>query len=170
MSDEGGHGFSRIPILSFPPHLTRGNKELPDMKRATFSVLTLIVLAGLSGCACHQHFPASCVGGDCSACPCPGGCSCGAAQPGCCGAAQAGCGGAAQPASAACEAPCDPCDPAAKKHHCFLAGLFCHKKPPAVNEQPAVDSGPPAGAITYPYYTVRGPRDFLAKNPPSIGP
>ena len=24
--------------------------------------------------------------------------------------------------------------------------------------------------VTYPYYTVRGPRDFLAKNPPSLGP
>ena len=30
--------------------------------------------------------------------------------------------------------------------------------------------GPPAGTITYPYYTIRGPRDFLANNPPSIGP
>ena len=30
--------------------------------------------------------------------------------------------------------------------------------------------GPATGAITYPYYTLRGPRDFLAKNPPSIGP
>ncbi len=37
-------------------------------------------------------------------------------------------------------------------------------------EQPAAAPGPPAAAITYPYYTVRGPRDFLAKNPPSIGP
>ena len=26
------------------------------------------------------------------------------------------------------------------------------------------------GAITYPYYTCRGPRDFLATNPRSIGP
>ncbi len=26
------------------------------------------------------------------------------------------------------------------------------------------------GAITYPYYTSRGPRDFLATNPRSIGP
>ena len=26
------------------------------------------------------------------------------------------------------------------------------------------------GAITYPYYTVRGPRDFLASDPRSIGP
>ncbi|MGA2032701.1 MAG: hypothetical protein ABSG68_10615 [Thermoguttaceae bacterium] len=38
---------------------------------------------------------------------------------------------------------------------------------------PAVDSGPagpPVGAQTYPYYTTRGPRDFLARNPESIGP
>ena len=33
--------------------------------------------------------------------------------------------------------------------------------------QPA---GPPTGAVAYPYYTTRGPRDFLAKKPPSIGP
>ena len=33
--------------------------------------------------------------------------------------------------------------------------------------QPA---GPPSGAVAYPYYTTRGPRDFLAKKPPSIGP
>lgn len=31
-------------------------------------------------------------------------------------------------------------------------------------------SGPGAGAVTYPYYTNRGPRDFLADDPPSIGP
>jgi hypothetical protein len=31
-------------------------------------------------------------------------------------------------------------------------------------------AGPPTGATTYPYYTNRGPRDFLAKNPRSIGP
>lgn len=30
--------------------------------------------------------------------------------------------------------------------------------------------GPPSGTVTYPYYTIRGPRDFLASNPPSIGP
>ena len=29
--------------------------------------------------------------------------------------------------------------------------------------------GPPTGAVTYPYYTHRGPRDFLLDNPPSIG-
>ena len=30
--------------------------------------------------------------------------------------------------------------------------------------------GPPTGQTAYPYYTVRGPRDFLMGNPPSIGP
>ncbi len=30
--------------------------------------------------------------------------------------------------------------------------------------------GPPTGQVAYPYYTTRGPRDFLAKNPPDIGP
>lgn len=30
--------------------------------------------------------------------------------------------------------------------------------------------GPPTGAVAYPYYTTRGPRDFLATNPSSIGP
>jgi hypothetical protein len=30
--------------------------------------------------------------------------------------------------------------------------------------------GPPSGAITYPYYTTRAPRDYLARNPAPIGP
>ncbi|MGD9634735.1 MAG: hypothetical protein AB7G28_21180 [Pirellulales bacterium] len=30
--------------------------------------------------------------------------------------------------------------------------------------------GPPVGQVAYPYYTTRGPRDFLLNNPPSIGP
>jgi hypothetical protein len=30
--------------------------------------------------------------------------------------------------------------------------------------------GPPTAQVAYPYYTVRGPRDFLIDNPPSIGP
>jgi hypothetical protein len=29
--------------------------------------------------------------------------------------------------------------------------------------------GPPTAQIAYPYYTTRGPRDFLLDNPPSIG-
>jgi hypothetical protein len=30
--------------------------------------------------------------------------------------------------------------------------------------------GPLTGSVAYPYYTTRGPRDFLARNPGSIGP
>lgn len=37
--------------------------------------------------------------------------------------------------------------------------------PPA---QP-VAGGPPSAQVAYPYYTTRGPRDFLNPNPPSIG-
>jgi hypothetical protein len=29
--------------------------------------------------------------------------------------------------------------------------------------------GPPTGAYAYPYYTLHGPRDFLASDPPSLG-
>src|SRR4051812_26306095 len=29
--------------------------------------------------------------------------------------------------------------------------------------------GPPSPQVGYPYYTTRGPRDFLVNNPPSIG-
>jgi hypothetical protein len=30
--------------------------------------------------------------------------------------------------------------------------------------------GPPTGQTAYPYYTLRGPRDFLLDNPPPLGP
>ncbi len=29
---------------------------------------------------------------------------------------------------------------------------------------------PPVAAVTYPYYTLRGPRDFLQREPSPIGP
>ncbi len=32
-----------------------------------------------------------------------------------------------------------------------------------------VGSGVPGPTVAYPYYTTRGPRDFLLDNPPSIG-
>jgi hypothetical protein len=39
----------------------------------------------------------------------------------------------------------------------------------SMGQQPGPADGPPAPTVVYPYYTVRGPRDFLAKDPPSIG-
>ena len=38
------------------------------------------------------------------------------------------------------------------------------------SDGPAFTSGPATGAVTYPYYTTHGPRDFLMSNPRSIGP
>ena len=38
----------------------------------------------------------------------------------------------------------------------------------ALESQPFV-AGPPTAQTAYPYYTIRGPRDFLVDNPPSIG-
>ena len=34
----------------------------------------------------------------------------------------------------------------------------------------AYAGGPPTAQVTYPYYTNRAPRDFLAKAPRGIGP
>jgi len=50
-----------------------------------------------------------------------------------------------------------------------VASGFCPHAggyPEAYNYNPS----PPTGQVAYPYYTVRGPRDFLRNNPPSIGP
>lgn len=48
-------------------------------------------------------------------------------------------------------------------------GLLGHNAGAAVAAQPFTP-GPPAAQVAYPYYTHRGPRDFLMANPPSIGP
>ena len=46
-------------------------------------------------------------------------------------------------------------------------GLFGrHKHGGDAEEGP---DGPSTAAVGYPYYTIRGPRDFFADNPPSIG-
>lgn len=121
------------------------------MKSKMFALLAIVALVGFTGC---------CGGGKCFL-PIGGGlfggesCTDGCYDEGCgetccdetCGET---CGG-----EVCCEEParcglldgmqCKPCGP-----------------PPA--------GGPMTGAVAYPYYTNRGPRDFLAKNPPSIGP
>lgn len=74
---------------------------------------------------------------------------------------------------------CDDCDQGACRgpHVGRYGGLAKHHLSSA--EKAMLDSsdygattpaGPPTGAVAYPYYTTRGPRDFLAKCPPSIGP
>lgn len=48
----------------------------------------------------------------------------------------------------------------------LLAGHYARHRQP---QEEAAMEGPPTAAVAYPYYTVRGPRDFLVNNPPSIG-
>jgi hypothetical protein len=57
----------------------------------------------------------------------------------------------------------------------FLAGLrggadsvhgqYANAQPAGAGEA----SGGPMAQVAYPYYTTRGPRDFLVDNPPTIG-
>ncbi len=70
------------------------------------------------------------------------------------GCAGGGCAGGGC-ASGACGLPHATCD-----------GGFCNRPyPPGMTP-----GGMPNAMAQYPYYTIRGPRDFLMKNPPSIGP
>ena len=53
-----------------------------------------------------------------------------------------------------------------------LAGLVGnhHRGPQSHMGPPGPADGPAVAQVTYPYYTTRGPRDYFAANPPSIGP
>ena len=115
-------------------------------------------------CDCTCGFPEDCC---CDAsCGCPDGCcdaSCGCPD-GCCDAS-CGCADGCCDASCGCDSGCSPCQTAIGK----VASGFC----PHSNGYPATynfNPGPPVGQTAYPYYTTRGPRDFLQNNPPTIGP
>jgi hypothetical protein len=110
----------------------------------------------------HASYDAEC--GACEECP-----TCG------CPADQCSCG-------SACGAGCDACG---GKCRCFIEGIAsggcggCGLGGPGGGicpnaggypEYPSFNPGPATGQVAYPYYTVRGPRDFLRDNPPSIGP
>lgn len=47
-------------------------------------------------------------------------------------------------------------------------GVLGHQAGNQLNSQP-FQAGPPTGQVAYPYYSVRGPRDFFMDNPPTIG-
>lgn len=164
----------------------------PPMKTIFGSLLLLLAVAMTTGCCakcgpgCHRwgcgvfnKCTGGCGDGGCA----QGGCTQpGCAQPGCANGACAGnCGadgghaanGAGGPCIGHCPgcgaglfAGCDRCG------HCGLGcGLLAHhcKQYTDIGAQ-AAPSGPPTGTVAYPYYTTRGPRDFFAANPPSIGP
>ena len=75
-----------------------------------------------------------------------------------------------------CAACCNKCGPypgcgqGCGPGGCPAAGCGPAGPSPYGPDGGAAYDGPPTGGVTYPYYTTRGPRDFLADNPRGIGP
>ncbi len=119
------------------------------------SVQTCSTGGGCDDACCGDSSCDSCCGGGCSdGCCGDGGCSSGR-----CGRGGGGC-------SACGGSGCGLCQRMVGR----VASGFCPHSggyPEAYNDY---TPSPPSGQVAYPYYTTRGPRDFLSSNPPSIGP
>lgn len=88
--------------------------------------------------------------GECLGCGGRGGCLFGSGD--CCGGGCGGCHNGCLQNGLSCLLDCDGgCRGSGDQYYNFTPG-------------------PPTGQVAYPYYTTRGPRDFLMANPPSIGP
>ncbi len=145
------------------------------MKRAMFAILALTLVAGSSGCCCLERL--FCWG--CGPCayghegPCQGGCGAGCGGSGCSDCGMAG-GTVTNPGYVD--------EGYAPSPEGYGSGARWRKPPRPAGGHPMVHqrrnaggqyefaAGPPTGGVSYPYYTNRGPRDFLARNPRSIGP
>ncbi len=67
--------------------------------------------------------------------------------------------------------PSDPCNVFANNGGIYDGlGYDPYDRGRGRQQQDVIDPGPPTGAITYPYYTTRGPRDFLARDIRPLGP
>lgn len=135
------------------------------MSRSMYALIAMVALVGSTGCCtmdrllCHPWGCGVWGGGSCG----KGGCGAGD-----CSTGHGGCG----------DAGCSSCGhqgPLARHHankgHHLAGHHEAYKQYPrgAGGEQVGM-AGPPTAGVTYPYYTNRGPRDFLARNPQSIGP
>ncbi len=116
-----------------------------------------------STCGCPEDccdVSCGCVDNCCGCtCSCPEDCCCDAS----CGCVDNCCG--CDSGSCCADRGRNPCQTAIGK----VASGFC----PHSSGYPAMyncNPGPPVGQTAYPYYTTRGPRDFLQNNPPTIGP
>jgi len=87
------------------------------------------------------------------------------------GCSDGGMGGGCNCNGCACGGPCQRM--AERVATGFCACPAGHAMCPHAGGYPEASSfngGPPVGQVAYPYYTTRGPRDFLLDNPPNIGP
>jgi hypothetical protein len=115
------------------------------MRQALFAITVVTLVVGLSGCSAHRRGFTGLMPGSCH--DAPGNCaSCG----------DTGCGGCAKAGCNTCATDCGPC----KRCRSGILAKHCGCR----------QAGPPMVAAPYPYYTLRGPRDFLVDNPPTIGP
>lgn len=150
------------------------------MKRAIFAVLAVALVAGSSGCCCFERL-FCCGGGGCCGYghegPCEGGCGSGCGGSGCSDCGMAG-GTVTEGGYAGGGGPYAPTPhgrgyggpgAVASAKHPAAGHPLVHQRRNA-GGQYEFAAGPPTGGVTYPYYTNRGPRDFLARNPRSIGP
>jgi hypothetical protein len=64
---------------------------------------------------------------------------------------------------------CRPCNLGWQRGGTDYQRFLGHSGGPAAPSGAYGAGGPPTAQVAYPYYTVRGPRDFLAAEPPSIG-
>jgi hypothetical protein len=134
------------------------------------------------GCCCDRYCGHNCDPGygpgsyDCSPCGSPDwgctghrhphgymngqGCMCQGRMPGHCPAPGPHCPCCGHGYCCACCGPPAPGCPACPMCGCGPSGDHVYDFNP----------GPPTAHTAYPYYTLRGPRDFLLDNPPPIGP
>jgi len=145
------------------------------MTRALFVLLAVAGMVGLTGCASTQKKCGSLgCGADCasgcaaSTSTCGGGCSGGCGSCGCdsCNIFSGGCG--VQCCSTQCGGGCGQSGCGMVGGGGFLGGGS--RTPRGWDGQRALVSGPATASVTYPYYTVRGPRDFLTLDNRPIGP
>lgn len=138
------------------------------MKRAFYLLLAMAAASLGGGCQLYQHMHGpACQDG----CGCPGGCggACASCPNGQCANGQCG----------ECDGHPDPYEilhlgqQGPSQRSGVLSWLGYHNGPggPLAGAGDAQAApGPSAGAVSYPYYTNRGPRDFLSPNPRGIGP
>jgi hypothetical protein len=132
------------------------------MKRTLLVLTAILGTAGLCGCACtHGTGPVGLIRGSCAKAPelCASCDDCG-----CDGCGESG----TMMASYANQPECNSCTGGLRHllRKCCCFGHGCDDGGVPEVTQP----GPPVGQVAYPYYTTRGPRDFLMASPRPLGP
>jgi hypothetical protein len=144
--------------------VTPRRKEHTHMRRTFLALAVSMVLAAFSGCASN----CCCQGGACQS----GGCH---LAP---GAGYGGQGGgfggqgggyAGQGGGYDGQGVCQNGCPNGGLGGCLHCGMLGHRGA-GDSADGGGGGGSNAGTVSYPYYTLRGPRDFLETHPQSIGP